>query len=281
MILLRALTRRWPAWDAPAKVALILALALFVLLLFLGFGGPEPIQMPARIGAFGLLLTLQLIFLWANRRDISPYHQAQQHFIAGDYQAARAVLEAIPESSRESVDALVLLGNCYRHLSLFDLSRAALERALQRKPNHHLALFSMGKLCIVRGDYALASDMVTAALEAGAPDHTRFELGQAQFLLGERELARANFNAVTEALADDPAQLLMNQYYLHELGNAPGPFARFIRAEIKHWKQEAVKYAGTAYAEHIEEVLAKLESLLALKESAAGTAADRHSTLSQ
>ena len=114
MIALRDMARRLPEWDRSVKLGLGLAVALLIPLLALGFGGPEAVRLPARIGAFGTLVTAQLLFLWANRRDISPYHQAQQRFIAGDYPRARSILENIPESSHVSVDALVLLGNCYR-----------------------------------------------------------------------------------------------------------------------------------------------------------------------
>ena len=89
----RDLTRRLPEWDASAKLSLAIAVSLLFLLLVVGFIGPDPLRFPARIGAFGLLVTIQLLFLWANRRDASPYHQAQQHFIDGDYHTARALLE--------------------------------------------------------------------------------------------------------------------------------------------------------------------------------------------
>ena len=98
----RDLTRRLPEWETPAKISLAIALPLLIILLGIGFFGPESLQLPARLGAFGLLITIQLLFLWSNRRDASPYHQAQQHFIAGEYQAARELLEAIPERGRAS-----------------------------------------------------------------------------------------------------------------------------------------------------------------------------------
>ena len=96
MMLMRDVARRLPDWEAPAKLSLALALLLFIVMLVLGLGGPQIVQLPARIGAFGLLITAQLIVLWGNRREISPYHKAQQHFIAGEYQAARSILEGDP-----------------------------------------------------------------------------------------------------------------------------------------------------------------------------------------
>ena len=222
-MMLRELARRRTAWDAPLKWSLGLAGLLLIALLVLGFAGPEEIRQPARIGAFGSLVTLQLLFLWGNRRDLSPYHQAQAHFIAGDYQAAREILEAIPESGRASVDALTLLGNSYRHLGQFETSGRALERALELKPEHHLALFSMGKLRLVRGDYALAGAYLERALEVGAPEMVRFELGQCYYLSGEREQALKTFRTVREHLLDEAAMSLLLEVYRYRLDAAELP----------------------------------------------------------
>ena len=268
MIILRDLARRLPEWDAPVKLALALAVALLILLITLGFGGPQEIQLPARIGAFGLLVTLQVLFLWANRRDISPYHQAQSYFVAGDYQAARSALEGIPESSRVSVDALVLLGNCYRHLSLFEQSGAALGRALQIKPYHHLALFSRGKLNLVLGEYASAADMIQKALAADAPDIVRFELGQAYFHAGERIDATKELKSVLAANLDDPPLALLIRYYLYRLGESEMPGEELTRAGIGHWRDEANKYESTPYGESMGLIVGELGNRLVDKQAA-------------
>lgn len=255
MMFLRDFARRVPEWDAPVKASLALALLLFVFLMALGLGGPPAIRLPARIGAFGVLVTIQLLFLWGNRREISPYHQAQQHFIAGEYQAARSILEATPASSRESVDALVLLGNSYRHLARFDQSRAVLERALAHNPRHHLAHFSLGKLNLVLGDYRAAGESIALALELGAPDIVRFELGQACFLSGDEEAARRAFNGLPAGFSDEPGQALLLAVYLHGLGAAEHPNASLISVGLAHCRDDAVKYAGTSYGDHLSQVV--------------------------
>ena len=264
MIMLRDVARRLPAWDGSVKLALGLAVALLLLLLALAFGGPSEIQFQARIGAFGLLVTLQILFLWANRRHVSPYHQAQQDFIAGDYQSARKQLEAIPESSRVSVDALVLLGNCYRHLGSYDSCGAALERALQIKPEHHLALFSRGKLSLVTGDYARAAEMISRALRHGSPQVVRFDLGQALYLNGEHEAASEHLLAARVELDDDPPQQLMIAHYLHALRLAEPPGRSLTQAGLEHWRREAATHAATAYGQALSEAVDALEKQLAL-----------------
>lgn len=248
---LRDMTRRSSEWDMPTRLAVLMALALLVLLLAVGLAGPPQLQLPARIGAFGLLVTLQLLYLWGNRRDISPYHQAQQHFIAGDYAAARALLETLPERGRESVDALVLLGNSYRHLGQFEAARRALQRALDRKPRHHLALFSMSKLLMIQGRFPAAKELIELALAAGAPDLVRLELGQCHILQGEKQSAQEQFLAARPHLLESPEQVALLDCYLHQLGVAKAPD---IGSEtIQYWQCEAQKAANTAYGEHLRQ----------------------------
>ena len=256
----RELTRRLPEWEPSAKLSLAIALPLLILLLALGFFGPDGLQFPARIGAFGLLVTLQLLFLYANRRHASPYHQAQQAFIAGDYEAARALLEAAPDRGRASVDALLLLGNAYRNLGRFSQSQAALTRALEIKPERHLALFSRGKLCLAQGEYAAACHYFERAIQAGAPDVARFDWGQACFLLGEYDAAARQLRDAMPALAEDPAQLLLIQYYLHGMKSGELPDDGLIRDNIPFWRREAEKYADTAYGAHLSEVARELDA---------------------
>lgn len=259
MMLLHGLARRLPEWDGSVKFAFALGVALLLPLIALGFGGPQAIQLPARVGAFGTLVSLQILFLWANRRDMSPYHQAQQDFIQGDYQRARAILEAIPESSRESVDALVLLGNCYRHLGLYDKCRAALGRALQIKPTHHLALFSRGKLSLVLGDYATAIEQFERALEHGAPEIARFELGQACYLLGDVNGAASELMAAGRSLESEAPQQMMIAHYLQRISMSGHPSATLIQASVDFWRLEAEKHAQTPYGQALRSAIAMLE----------------------
>ena len=254
----RDLTRRLPEWETPAKASLAIALPLLIMLLCIGFFGPESIQLLARLGAFGLLITIQLLFLWSKRRDASPYHQAQQHFIAGDYSAARDLLETMPERGRASVDALVLLGNTYRNLGNFISAQAALDQALELNSRHHLALFSAGKLQIAQGGYFEASEYFERAIQAGAPALVRFELGQALFLLGERDEARRQLIEARPALADDQAQLLLLQYYMQVMRAGDLPTSEFIQENIQFWRGEALKYSETPYGAHLAEIIADL-----------------------
>ncbi len=263
MMLWRDFARRAPEWDASVKASLALALLLFLCMLALGLGGPPEVRLPARIGAFGVLVAGQLLFLWGNRREVSPYHQAQQHFIAGEFQAAQSILEAALATSRESVDALVLLGNCYRHLAQYDQSRTVLERALALNPRHHLANFSLGKLSLILGDYSAAREAITLALQLGAPDIVRFELGQACFLAGDEESARRCFNALLADSRAEQEQSLLLAYYRHYLDDVELPDASLIRAGLEQCREDAAKYAGTSYGAHLSQVIQRLEDWFA------------------
>ncbi|MCY4073185.1 MAG: tetratricopeptide repeat protein [Chloroflexi bacterium] len=244
---LRDLYKRLPEWDRSSQLSLYLAVILLVVLLLAGFVGPDEIKLPARLGAFGLLLTLQLVIFWGNRRAISPYHEAQQHYIRGEYESARDLLEPVPETHRESVDALVLLGNCYRQLGQFDRAKLAIDRALQIKPDYHYALYAAGKLNLVLGDYPQARDFIERAYCLGAPDVVNFDLGQACYYLGDHSKAATYLGKFCELPFDEPAKTTLAMHYLKILTNRQPASAESMRESIIYWKEEAARYRKTGY----------------------------------
>lgn len=247
----RDLFKRLPEWDVSSRLSLGLAAILLVLLLLISFVGPEQIKWPARFGAFGLLLTLQLVIFWGNRRAISPYHEAQQHYVRGEYESARELLEQIPESGRQSVDALVLLGNSYRQLGQFDKSARAIERALRIKPDYHYGLYAAGKLKLVSGEYAEARHYIERAHALGAPDIVHFDLGQACYFQGEREKAAMYFRMFCESSSDEAAKIALANYYLGTLTQSTPPPIEQYRESINYWKKEAARYPHSSYGKAI------------------------------
>lgn len=245
--LVRDVRKRIPQWDTPSRIALFSSLILLPLMLLLGFAGPEQIQIPARAGVFGLLLTTQLIILWGNRKTLSPYHEAQHYFMQGDYVQTRDILEQLPFKDSPSVDALILLGNTYRHLGQFSESYEAIRHALDLKPDYHFALYGMGKIYLVTGVYEDASNFITKALSQGAPDVVQFDLGQAYFLSGDYQRATHHFQNIQALWQDEPAQMLLAQYYLHQMNGGSKPSQQVIKNNLEFWQNEAKKYHATPY----------------------------------
>ena len=258
----RDLFRRLPEWDAPSRLSLYMAVILLVLLLLVGFVGPAEIRLPARFGAFGLLLTLQLVIFWGNRRAISPYHEAQQQYIRGEYASARDLLGPLPEPHRASVDALVLLGNCYRQLGQYDKSKLAIERALLLKPDYHYALYAAGRLTLVLGEYAQACEYIERALSQGAPDVVHFDLGQACYYLGDCGKATLYLSKFSESSFEEPAKAMLAMHYLRILDNGKPPSAESIRQNINYWEDEASKYRPTVYGTAIFDEVEQLQKAL-------------------
>ena len=253
--LFRDLLYRLPRWDPASKLSLGIAVVLLLLLFWLGIEGPPETQLPARFGAFGLLLTLQLLFFWGNRRAISPYHQAQRHFVAGEYAAARKVLEQIPESGRASVDALVLLGNTYRHLGEFELGQSALQRALQLKPDYHYARYAAGKLSLVSGGFREAADELERALAAGAPSFAHFDAGLARFMTDDLAMAMDHFSRYCADESDEAEKIMLARYLQFMADQSDPPHPSEIEAHLSLWQNEAVKYVQTPYGKKLGELV--------------------------
>lgn len=256
---LRDLYKRLPEWDRSSRLSLYLAIVLLALLLLASFAGPDEIKLPSRLGAFGLLLTLQLLIFWGSRRSISPYHQAQQHYLRGEYQSARDLLEPIPDSQRGSADALVLLGNCYRQLAQFDRAGLSIERALQIKPDYHYALFAAGKLNLVSGDYAQASELIERACSMGAPEVVYFELGQAYYYLRDHARAAAYLGRFCQLSFDEPAKTTLARHYLANLADSQPVTGESPGESIAYWEQEAARYRQTDYGKAILNELSLLQ----------------------
>lgn len=259
---LRDLYKRLPEWDRSSRLSLYLAVILLAVLLLVGFAGPDEIKLPSRLGAFGLLLTLQMLIFWGNRRAISPYHEAQQCYIRGEYESARDLLEPIPETHRGSVDALVLLGNCYRQLGQFERARLAIERALQIKPDYHYALYAAGKLHLVSGDYAQACDFIERAYSLGAPDVVHFDLGQACYYLGDHAKAATYLGKFCELSVEEPAKTMLAMHYIKNWTGRQTASAESIRESITYWEAEAARYRRTGYGTAILNEVKQLQGIV-------------------
>lgn len=239
-----SLIRRFTQWERPAQIAVVVALALLVVVIGVAGFGPPDVRTPALIGIIGLVLTLQMIVLWANRDLVTPYTQAQRAYLRGDFEAARATLET--EGGATDGKSLTLLGNTYRQLGKLDESELALWAALGLLPDDQFPLYGLGRTLLAQGRYAEAVEKLDAALKAGAPDVVAADLGEALYRAGEIDRARATLAALTD-VEQEPYRRLMVDYLRWRLGDAPPPDAALVREGIAFWQATAERFAHTPY----------------------------------
>ena len=160
------------------------------------------------------------------------------------------------------MDALVLLGNAYRHMVQLDQAGRALERALQLRPDYHFALYAMGKLRLVQGDFAESADLIERAAALGAPDAVLFEAGHACWLGGDRAKAERFFRQYLAQESDEPEKLLLIAFFRRDMSQGEGPTPARIQAHIGYWQSEADKYRATDYGLALQDQIDPLREWL-------------------
>ena len=240
--------RQFLAWDRPSRVAFLIALSLLTLVaLSLAFG-PDHLRRPALIGAFGLLVVAQAIFMWANRHMVMPYTRAQRLYLAEDFEAACHLLESVRQAGKADVRALTLLGNAYRQRNMLYESETVLREALAIQPNHYFSLYGFGRTLLVQGRYAEATDVLRQALDSGDSAAITFDAGEAYYRHGAQESAQ---DLVEAALQEgvEPHRQLMGQFLLYRMGAGSAPESAVIEAGIGYWQAQAERYQQTPYGQ--------------------------------
>ncbi len=261
MRLLASLLRQIPTWDTSSKVAIFLAFVLLPLLLALATWGPEQLQNPAKIGAVGLLITSQLIFLWGNRGMATPYTQAQREFIKGDFESARKILEAYLDEGKNDSDAYTLLANTYRHLGRLKESEATARHALMLRPDSHFAYYGLGGVLLAKGEYQDAVDAIQQALDLGASPVVEFDLGHAYYRLGEFEQAIGHLKAVKSTISEDEMyRKLMVVYILYQLEQQNPPTIELIEQGLPFWEASAMRFHDTSYGQALQDDVRHLQT---------------------
>lgn len=267
MGLLVHLLQQIRAWDTVTKFSLALAIVLMAILAFVGTSGPEALRTPAFIGAAGLIIVSQLIIMWGNRHMVTPYTQAQRHFMSGDFAAARDTLLAFlssqeREGKRLPVDAMVLLGNSYRNLGELAASEEALRRSLDIKPLYHFPLYGLGRTLISDGRYNEAASLIAQSLDNGAPPVVWFDLAHAQYRAGDHDAALNSLERAAEYVSDEPHRQLMSEYLLYRLGEqAWRPQIALLKAGLPFWQAEAERFAHTSYGQALSQDLAIMQAV--------------------
>ncbi len=271
---LRALDRRLLLSGA---LAILIALGLLVAALF----GPPDMRFGAAVGLIGLLVIVQIGVLFIRPPDRSPFGKARAAFAAGDYAAAITMLEAMV-AARSDVRALTLLGNSYRQVGRLADSRMQLELAVQIAPKNTFALFGLGRTLLTFGEYEAAADRFGEALAAGAPINIACELGLAEYLAGDEEVAARTLARATRLLTLEAHRAFLVNGLLCVLCEAcPGTAlttattnARRAAADgLAYWQDEAIRHASTPFGAALTALLSEIDRVLNGEATAAPQAA--------
>jgi tetratricopeptide (TPR) repeat protein len=253
--------RQVRSWERPAQWALALAFGLLGLDILAIIAGPTNWRQPALIGLFGLVVMIQLIFMWANRGMLTTFGKAQRHYLNEDFAEACHLLETERAVGRANARSLTLLGNAYRQRGLLSESEAALREALALQPNAYFPLYGFGRTLLIQGQYAEAAQALEAAWQQGAPAAVRVDAAEAYYRSGDASQAQAHLEAVMPAVTE-PQRVLMGRYLLYRLTPAAAPMPAEIEAGLPYWQAHAERFRHTPYGQSLAEDVQVLQTLI-------------------
>lgn len=252
--------KQFRAWERPAQIAFVIAAVLLILAgIGVAFGG-QNLRTPTVIGFFGLVIAMQIIILWANRGMVTPFTQAQRHYLAEDFDIARNLLEEVRARGKADMRVLTLLGNTYRQMGDLEQSEAVLLEALNNAPNHHFPRYGIGRTLLVQGRYAEAVEALLRALADDAPAIVRLDAGEALYRMGSS--AEAIEQLQLTPASDEPQRALLLAYLLYQLGVGARPDAALVDAGLPYWVVTAERYRHTPYGQALTEDVQAMRSFL-------------------
>ncbi len=252
--------RQFRQWERINQASFVLALVLLACCALAVAFGSAPVRTPALIGGFGLIVVIQLIFMWANRGMLTAYTQAQRLYLAEDFESACTILESLRQTGKADVRALTLLGNAYRQRALLDESAAVLLEALNIQPNHYFPLYGFGRTLLIQGRFDEAASLIEKALTAGAPPVVRLDAGEAYYRGGQLD---DTLRVIKPGLdhADEPHRKLMGRYLLYRIDGQPPPEPMLIEAGLPYWRAQAERYHSTVYGQLLAEDIQVMQTL--------------------
>lgn len=260
--MIRRIWRDFPTYEPAVKYALIVGLGLLVIGLLVFFFGVPEVRVWAAIGLGGIITVMEVAVLYANRRMVTPYTQAQRAYLGGDFAGAIRTLEPLRTAGRADMRALTLLGNTYRQVGRLSESREILYEAVDSGQRHHFPLYGLGRTLLSNGEYAEAVAVLTEAVTAGAPPVVQLDVIEAFFRAGQTAEARALLAALTDdptlGKGAEPYRVLMAAYLRWRLLNAPPPAPDVIAAGLPFWKAAQERFAASPYSAALAADLALL-----------------------
>lgn len=124
-------------WDLSARVSLVMALILLVIVGLVMVAGPEQVRIPALIGFIGLVIVTQGVMLWGNRFLFDPVQRARELHAARRNAAARDVLLQVTKRVpvQQAPQAHLLLAQVYRAMDEHDLAQNVIRRIQLERPD--------------------------------------------------------------------------------------------------------------------------------------------------
>jgi tetratricopeptide (TPR) repeat protein len=257
--LARRLVHDYSHWEKSAKIAFVMGMVLLPVALGAVILCPPEIRLAALVGTGGLILVLQVTVLWANRRMVTAFTQAQRHYLAGEFDRARDILEAVYHEGKADARMLTLLGNSYRQLGRLEESHRVLYEALDKAPNHYFPLYGFGRTLLSEGNYAEAAEVLSRAIDAGAPTAVCVDLAEAYYRAGyHSEALKTLQNPDLRSFALEPHRHLFAAYLLHCLSGASPPEIAVIRSGLPYWEASAQRFRHTRYGSDIAQDLQRM-----------------------
>jgi len=254
------LLKAFRSWERSTQFAFVMALILLMVSFVVIMFSSGNLRQSALIGFVGLIIALQLIFMWGNRTMVTAYTQAQRRYLAEDFSSARDILEDFHNRSKPDVFSLTLLANTYRQLGLLDKSEEIVKKALALRPFDHFPLYSFGRTLLIRGSYAQSIETLRQALQAGAPLIVEFDLGEALYRNGEFDASAGVLERIRDP-QQEPFRLLMTDYLLFKMQRNGAPEAVEVAAGLAYWQELANRFASTPYGQSLANDVAFMHSL--------------------
>ena len=254
------LLKAFRSWERSTQLAFIIAFVLLLISFAVLLVSAGNLRQSALIGLVGLIIALQIIFMWGNRTMVTAFTLAQRRYLAEDFTGARDILEAFHSTDKPDVNSLTLLANTYRQLGVLDKSEEIVKKALALRPFDHFPLYSFGRTLLIRGLYTQAIETLRQALQAGAPLIVEFDLGEALYRNGEFDASAEVLERIRDP-QQEPFRLLMTDYLLFKMQRNGAPEAVEVAAGLAYWQELANRFASTPYGQSLANDVAFMHSL--------------------
>ena len=232
------LWRVFQAWERPLQGAAGIALAILALALLAVLFAPLELRGPALVGAFGALIALQLLVMWALRGMQTAQSLARRAFQRGDFTSCCQLLEIEADAGRASRSMQILLAFAYRQQGLLKESEVLARQLTAADAQYSPAWRALGQTLLARGEFCEAALALARASELHAD--SRVELGLARHLAGERDAAATDMRDALAAVGLSASHAWLAGRVLGSAGEE--------RADgSAYWREEAERFSHTEY----------------------------------